>query len=232
MPPSIQDTYFALNILDIFWQTSKDEFNYSPSLDKELKEYLGNYRLEKGKTSLKLLFYYLVSCSIAGIKLRHPDEHILSLQDNTLNLEDKFYAKRILKEYYTYDMETKPQKIKRWRTVKELRMLLYISDGTAGEIDKRYAIKWINACQNPDGGFGFLPNSTSFIENTYFSLHSFSLLNEFPRHPERILNFILSCYTGKGAFSRKRGGTSFLDATYYAIKCLPLITDLTQKFLS
>ena len=143
-----------------------------------------------------------------------------------MNLEDKFYAKKILKEFYGMNIDWKIKE--GWRTIKELYMSLYINDGMINGIDKRDIIQWINACQNPDGGFGFLSNSTSFIENTYFSLSCFLLLNESPDYISKISDFVFSCYTGKGGFSRKDGGAPLLDATYYAIKCLLLLKELNK----
>jgi len=212
--------------LNPFVRLSKDKFNYSPLLDEQLKIYLNSYSLEKENLSFRLLFYHLASCNLIGLKPAWSLEYIMSLKYKLMNLEDKFYAKKILKEFYAMNIDWKIKE--GWRTIKELYMSLYINDGMINGIDKRDIIQWINACQNPDGGFGFLPNSTSFIENTYFSLSCFLLLKESPDYITKISDFVFSCYTGKGGFSRKDGGAPLLDATYYAIKCLLLLKELNK----
>ena len=87
-------------------------------------------------------------------------------------------------------------------------------------VERDKAIDWLRACQNYDGGFGFMPGTTSFIENTFYGLRALELLGGQSEDPEMALNYVLSCRTKSGGFSRKANAAPFLDATYYAIGSL------------
>ena len=87
-------------------------------------------------------------------------------------------------------------------------------------VERDKAIDWLRACQNYDGGFGFMPGTTSFIENTFYGLRALNLLGGKPKDMEMALNYVLSCRTKSGGFSRKANAAPFLDATYYAIGSL------------
>jgi len=218
VPPSIQDTYYALKILNMFSNIIKKKIKYLPSQDVSLYRYLNQMDIKRKNIPLKLIYYYLVSCKISGLKIKNFNKYILQkLNNNCITLEDRYYAKKILKEYY--DKNIKYGIIDKWRTVKELWMIIYLKENIL-ETKKDKVVSWINTCQNPDGGFGFLPNTTSFIENTYFCVKSLIFLDKHPKKIDRIIEFILNCYTGKGGFARKNGGIPLLSATYYAIQSL------------
>ena len=219
VPPSIQDTYYALNILETLKDLSGCNQGYHPDQDRELKSYLKQVELRKG-VSPKLLYYYLYSCHVAGLRMEGLKEY-LSSKGEAVPLEDRYYIKRIKENLQDLEMEGFRVGVlsHEWKTSKELWMWLYIK-GRPGNKIISDILEWISSCQNPDGGFGFLPNTTSFIENTCFCLRSLLFLGKQTKDINRSLKFILSCYTGKGGFARNNGGTPRLDATYYAIQAL------------
>jgi len=223
-PPSVQDTYYALMVLKLFSDITSEDFDYDPSKDVFLKRYLSSITLDKS-TRPKLLYFYIKACETAKINVSLC---IFSSLPNSYEyeLEDQFYLSKLTKQ--------KIIPFRRWNTIKELSMYLKLKPDIQ-ESQKNKLMYWILRCQNPDGGFGFLPNSTSFIENTYFALKAINLLkierNTIQSNLSKALSFILSCYTGRGGFARKSGGAPLLEATYYSVYSL-LLTDLTQKFLS
>jgi len=160
------------------------------------------------------------SCEMSNIN--PPSFRLSSLlksyNNSEYKLEDQFYIFKILKKPLS--------SLKNWSTIKELTMYLRLKSRIQ-ESEKNKLIRWILRCQNPDGGFGFLPNSTSFIENTYFALKALNLLkvekNTIQPNLSKALSFILSCYTGRGGFARKSGGAPLLEATYYSIYSLLLL---------
>ena len=221
VPPSIQDTYYALNILQTLQKLFGYDHGYSPDQDKELKTYLRQMEIREG-IALNVLYYYIWSCRAAGLKMGHLKGYI-ACKGDFVPLEDIYYMKRIRQELQDYEMEEFETRSSThqylWKTAKELWMWLYIMGRPNDEISSDI-LDWIKSCQNPDGGFGFLPNTTSFIENTCFCLRSLLFLGKEMKDLSKTLRFILSCYTGKGGFARKNGGTHLLDATYYAIQAL------------
>ena len=186
-PPSIQDTYYALNLLKVFADIAVEKFNYNPSQDILLKRYLSNIVLNKN-TSSKLFYFFMKSCEMSNIN--PPSFRLSSLlksyNNSEYKLEDQFYIFKILKKPLS--------SLKNWSIIKELTMYLRLKSRIQ-ESEKNKLIRWILRCQNPDGGFGFLPNSTSFIENTYFALKALNLLkvekNTIQPNLSKALSFIL-----------------------------------------
>jgi len=111
-------------------------------------------------------------------------------------------------------------------TCKELMMGLtvIISVGDEFEPDLRSEMTaWFQDCQAPDGGFGFLPGTTSFIENCHFCLRALEMLDASPRDPEAALAFISGCQTGSGGCGRRGKAAPFLDATYHAVAAAAIL---------
>ncbi len=215
IPADIQDTYYALKVLNSFSSITSERLNYHPSKDYPLKKYLSGATLNNN-IKPKILYFYIKSCEMVNINICAEKFYYLL---SSCELEDQFYLSKIFNKHLI--------PVKKWGTIKELSMYLHLNPNI-NKSEKHKLIHWIYSCQNPDGGFGFLPNSTSFVENTYFALKAISYLKESTDIQDvsirRALNFILSCYTGKGGFARKDGGAPLLEATYYSVSALLLIT--------
>jgi prenyltransferase beta subunit len=114
----------------------------------------------------------------------------------------------------------------RWRTAAELWMILYLTNPkrTNRPAQGTDLFAWLQACQNNDGGFGFLPRTASFIENCHTCLRALAFLNAFPLDPGGCHAFIAACRTGSGGFARIHGATAFLDATWHAVASRSLLT--------
>lgn len=89
---------------------------------------------------------------------------------------------------------------------------------SAGEREEQAA--WFTACQNPDGGFGFFPGTTSYIENSRFCLAGLALLGTAPRRPGAARAFIVMCQRKNGGFARNSRAAPFLDASWHAVRAL------------
>ncbi|HHB76321.1 MAG TPA: hypothetical protein ENK84_07235 [Desulfobulbus sp.] len=79
---------------------------------------------------------------------------------------------------------------------------------------------WLQRCQNCDGGFGFFPGTTSYIEYSDYSLSALSILHRQPLHCRQAGQYILACRTAAGGFSRSTKAAPFLDASYHALNAL------------
>ena len=88
--------------------------------------------------------------------------------------------------------------------------------------------KWLQRSQNGDGGFGFFPGTTSFIENCHATLAALSLLGARPVDLAEARSFIISSQTGGGGFARSPGAAPFLDASWHGIASLRLLEEMEQ----
>lgn len=94
--------------------------------------------------------------------------------------------------------------------------------------DREEIIRWIKSCQNGDGGFGFYPGTTSFMENTYCALEILSKLHAFPERIENCREYILNCQTKSGGFGRAPMSFPFIESTFQAVAGL-FILDMMER---
>lgn len=220
LPPSVEDTYLALRILEYMVPRAGDEI---PAVihDPCLEEFLQDPE-DREEWHAKTGYHYLYCCRVAGIV---PDRQWARqfasdrLKDST-GLADHFYCRRMLQEIGDNPF-TDSFRI-RWRSAKELWMALVLTDGHPGKLGagREDLIAWIRSCQNPDGGFGFLPGTTSYMENVHSCLRALALLKAGPADPAGAKGFILRAWTASGGFARKNGGAPFLNATWHAVASL------------
>jgi hypothetical protein len=223
LPYSVADTYLALRILEHLLPRAGGEV--SPLLhDPSLVQFLQDPE-DREEWHAKTGYHYVYCCRVAGIV---PDREWIRqfisdrLREST-GLADHFYCVRMLRE-----IENEPFNDSipiRWRSAKELWMALVLADGHPRKLEagRDDLITWIRACQNPDGGFGFLPGTTSYMENVHSCLRALAMLKAGPSDPAGASRFILSAWTRSGGFARKNGGAPFLDATWHAVASLSLL---------
>ncbi len=101
---------------------------------------------------------------------------------------------------------------------KTLEELFYLSEINHGLKDKY--LDFVLRSQNGDGGFGFYPGTTSFLENTFYALKILSGLSIHRNVFHKAQHFIRACYNDDGGFARKPGGISFLESTAFSIEIL------------
>ena len=105
-------------------------------------------------------------------------------------------------------------------------MHLYLArvSGRALPLPEPELIAWFQACQNGDGGFGFFPGTTSFVENCHASLRALAFLGSRPLEPGPAALFLAGCQTAAGGFSRNGRAAPFLDATWHALASLSFLS--------
>lgn len=243
LPSTIEDTYFALDIIKTLKSLKKDVIVYEPSEDKELKNWLEDKlnKLQEYENSYKILWYilriyqYIFTHIELEIKKRYVSFFPKKLESISILDLEKFYyllkIAKILKLRLNFTL-----RFFEFRTIKELYMILWIYDNFSVSLNLsleknlKKMINWIERCYNPDGGFGFSPGATSYLENTYFALRCYQILNRIPSQVEKIKEFVLSCYGGQGGFSRKPDGASFLESSYYGVRCMKIVFDLCKGY--
>jgi hypothetical protein len=232
LPATIEDTFYALHILGLARSLALPGAGPEPGTDPELRAWLANARrtLQPG---LRTIFHLLSCCRLAGLEpagdaLRTA---VLARLRAGATLPDWHDGVRILAVFFS----PRPRSLLAgdclpairglaWHTVDEAWMLLSLARALeAPDLVSPELPGWLRACQNGDGGFGFLPGTTSFIENCRYCLQAMQLLGVTPRDPEGARRFIARCQTGSGGFSRNGLAAPFLDATWAGLESLRLL---------
>jgi len=222
LPATVQDTYHALSIITTLgWQQN-------PELtDGALRDYLARSSgIER--QNAKITFQMLAACRLAGAAV--DETHARAYADRRLvetdDLEERYYCCRIEREILRDSGErflalAGTSADWKFRAASELWMLLYLAAG-AKDRDKELAA-WLRRCQGFDGGFGFLPGTTSFIENCHDCLRALALLDAAPPDPAACRDYVLACRTTRGGFARKNRAVAFLSSTWHAVASLALL---------
>lgn len=113
--------------------------------------------------------------------------------------------------------------------VDHVRMHVAVSALLGQNVAADALIPWLQRSQNGDGGFGFYPGTTSFIENCHAALAALALLGTQPAEPATAAAFIVSSQTGAGGFARNPGAAPFLDASWHAIRSLQLLESMSSR---
>ncbi len=193
LPPTVEDTYFAVEILSLL---------KAPFPKKETSLFLR----KKGRSPLspRLAYFIKRALFLLGEKDFKPALRFSSQKD----LEESYYLKLLGQK--VPPVNVLPETL----TVKELYFLAFIEPTEA-----RKFVSLVLDSQNPDGGFGFYPGSTSYLENSYYAFFFLKRLRLSPRNPKKLRNFIFSCFR-KGGFARSPQGIPFLESTYQALQIL------------
>ena len=226
LPATVEDTYNALRILETIGKTrGLKTLTAACRKDEALREYLIR-SVETEWVSARTTFQVLYSRRIVGLPLDESKATaFLSYRPTKrLHLAERYYRARIVQEVLRKTTEKARKKQSpftpmRWRTASELWMRLYLATAPATQESpvRAYLVSWFRACQTSDGGFGFLPGTTSYVENCHTCLRALAFLNALPKYPEACLHFLLACRTGGGGFARNSGAAPFLDATWHAV---------------
>jgi len=115
------------------------------------------------------------------------------------------------------------RKIKKLKFMPECQKYLAVKIHVGLEVETDEAISWIRATQSCDGGFGFLPESSSFLENVYSTLDSLRMLDSVPLDIQGCEDFVLSCRSKEGAFGRQIMALPSLEHSLLAVRSLKII---------
>lgn len=236
LPATIEDTYHAIGSIELLNKFPSHGAwfpGYDVRKDSALLRYLSipfYPLLDESKT----VFQLLESRRLLGLEIDNKSvrSYVHSQLTAPFSLQKWYYLARIVNDTLDGDLEFIHMFLKGsrrfvWRTVNEAWMYLYLAKAGCGvgdiDIDEQGLAQWFKDCQNRDGGFGFMPQTTSFIENCHACLGALALLGVTPKDADASFNFIIGCHTGAGGFSRNGMAAPFLDATWHAVASLSLI---------
>jgi len=235
LPATIQDTYHALQILMLVRQYAAPEKDgYDPASDENLGSYLLNCRLRL-QVDARTRFQMLKCSRFLGQTMErdHVKDAVVVRLQTSRDPEEWYYHARTLREVLDADKPDvavikAPSEIMtgKWRTVREAWMHLYLADflGYRLPMPEPELTAWFKASQNSDGGFGFFPRTTSFVENCHAALRALAFLKAEPRNPTLAFRFLAGCQTASGGFSRSSRAAPFLDTTWHALAALHILS--------
>lgn len=232
LPASVADTFFAIRILELLGRDQGLE---------NTKQYvaLTGWSIS---TRVKTLYQLAYLQRKFGILKKNPPPPPPS---DPLSLESTFYWQKM--KHLWGNSCPRPGNASGWAlpspklpasyTVLDLCYYLNLHHNMPSQEVASW-VEWVQACQSPDGGFGFMPGTSSFMDNVLPAMEILSRFNRSPLDSSKLLNFILGCQTRSGGFARKNGGVAFLESSYQAVKSLHLLiriilpaTNFRTKFL-
>lgn len=234
LPTTIEDTYHALNVFGLIRQHGGAvEKKFDPFADENLRSYLDGCRRTLS-VGIKTTFQMLWCCRTAGVAF-DPDaveEAVINSIRAYPSLEGWYYYARIMAEV----LERKPLMAAEEPSLKAVldhdflgvdeawvQMYLYRMFRHTLPQDGPKLISWFQASQNGDGGFGFFPGTTSFVENCHYCLRALSTLGTGPTELEKARRFLTACQTASGGFGRGLRAAPFLDATWHGVAALAFL---------
>ncbi|MBA2849605.1 hypothetical protein HNQ76_002007 [Thermosulfuriphilus ammonigenes] len=208
LPATVEDTYYALRISHLLGFEVDQETHLRYLWDQPYGHIGLASVLFKAAWSLKTLGGTIPETLWQGLPSASPE----------MPLSELSYLARLTR---LLEISRGPTSgLKRLALDKEVRTIrdLYFLLQVIGPGEKlRPLLDWVLAAQNPDGGFGFFPGTTSYLENAYFACFILKAFGLSPRQPDALGAFALSCRRKDGGFARAPGGVSFLETSWYAL---------------
>jgi len=241
-----QDTFYALNILDMIGVPPRN-IEKTISFLKALQHEDGSF------DSIKVAYYVVKSLLKFGEKPLRPLKNLAASLDISIrNLESGNIGVEVLSEleniYLLVDL-CESLKVDLEETILEetIKAILRVknADGSFGS-SKRSRIastffalgalknlgyeiseltstlRWIRQCEHIEGGFSHAPEAApTYLEDTYFGIKSLELLNERIRYAKNTLRFIAKFQNPNGGFRRSIFlGISDFESTYQAVSSI------------
>lgn len=230
-PPTLEDTYFALRLLRQLKQysVSRQTISYITQLNqnefhfpKHLYQLIIIYKITHQVDLEKLLRKKITRNQKITIDTI-SDVYYLILTKETLKMLPNNLKKN--EQNIINSVQKKPVK-----SMEEYKQLIILMKKFNNSYPFKEYATIIQNNQNHDGGFGIVPNSTSYLESTYHALRALKELNIIPINIHKCERFINSCITNIGAFGRQAITLPTLEYSYYAFMGLKIIEEM-KKFL-
>jgi len=224
LPSTVADTFYALGIIQEL-DAYDSSLRLSSRIDREkLSAFIKAHLSIRKSLPLRIRFFLLeIGRYLAGGNLINEDL-----------CEDIDVGKRVSYENYYYlsgltSGEKTEFQVKTLDfsdcTCKDVYYFVLslpeIAQSRSGEI-----VDWLKECRNCDGGFGFFPGTTSYIEYCDYSLSALFALKNQPINSVPAERYIRYCQTGAGGFSRSTRAAPFLEASFHAVHALLALREL------
>jgi len=251
MPATLEDTYHAvrcLKAIDTFsadGQNSQWHFPGAVLVSTHI-DFL-KYRMAQDWNHSRRLFHILYCLNAFNFPVSEHNEGLFSTQSVRDFLRERirimpsidecFYALRTARMFNnetTMPLDNMPPLTDySIDSLAELRMLLYLTrHGDRAEFDRvsRQWLPWLKRCLNGDGGYGFFPGTTSYIENVYHAMESYRIIQAAPAKAHETVGFIRACRSARGGFGRRCQGIPFPDSTWHGTAALIFLSRNNDMF--
>ena len=229
-PSTLEDTYFAVQLLK---EINK---NYN---NKSTITYIQSFNPED--INIPKHLYYIATI----YKIFNLQDQMKVLKD-FLEINNKIMLKTLGDIYYLVLTKnlfnipfklTKNEKLiinsvekKHIKSMEEIKQLVILMKKFNISFQQKQYVDIIKSSQNPDGGFGIIPNSTSYLEPTYHALKALKELNAIPNDVLKCEGFVYSCMTKISGFGRQTITVPNLEYSYYAIVSLKIIESMKNNY--
>ena len=118
--------------------------------------------------------------------------------------------------------------IPKLKYVPEIARCVILMKETETRFREQEYVRWLKDAQMPDGGFGFLQGSTSYLETTCYALRALKALNSAPGDLHECERFIRLCKCQKG-YARQILARPSIESTYHAVSGLNILEEMRRK---
>lgn len=231
LPATIEDTFHAVAISLVL-----NESPPSPQSEPALTEYLAR-RLAAPWLRIDTTFRLLTICRVCGLTLdtERVRSHLIATLLRDDSLDASYYVGKIAREILGMEPKDflgskRPVALPARCAVDDAARYLAVKAMSNQQIEETEDLtEWLQRSQNGDGGFGFFPGTTSFIENSHAALAALRLLGARPVDQANAGSFIISSQTGGGGFARSPGAAPFLDASWHGTASLRLLEEMERS---
>lgn len=226
LPATVADTCYALTMVRQLDSLSPKRRLFSRINREKIHAFVAAHVPVRTSLPLRVRFFlWSISRLVAGEAADYEDP-CDDLEPSILTFENYYYLGRLAGEL-RQGFRVEPLRLADC-TCRDLYFFL-LSFPEAAAARARELGGWLQNCWNYDGGFGFFPGTTSYIEYCDYSLSALSLLNMRPLHCRQAQQYILACRTGAGGFSRSTKAAPFLDASCHALHALECLWKWKQQ---
>jgi hypothetical protein len=215
--PNVEDTYYAIRTLQLL-MADIDRIKTANYLKSINWEEFGFPRM------VYMLLYLHLS---VGIELPPPLIELLKKDWSRFQILGAQYfsdeIQKLLNQPLRPLLTLSPFQFSRQEDLQSLRKKVSVLLNRGVAFEKEEIIRWIQLCQNGDGGFGFYPITTAYMENTYCALEILSKLDSYPMRIDLCREYILGCQTKNGGFGRAPISFPFIESTFQAVAGLFLL---------
>ena len=221
--PDIEDTYYAARILRLL----------NEDVDRNN---IGNYlkNISWGEVAFPRAVHMLLYLHLSsGIELPQQLIDLSSKKWDRFGILDSQYFSDEIRKLLNHPTKPlaspSPFQFQRLENLQSLRKKVSVLINHHINFDKQEIVRWVQLCQNGDGGFGFYPGTTSYMENTYCALEILSKLYSAPMEIDLCQNHIFSCQTASGGFGRAPASFPFIESTFHAVVGLLLLGRMDKE---
>ncbi len=230
LPATIEDTFQALAIGLVLGE-APSALQAEPALAGYLTR-----RLAAPWLGIDTTFRLLITCRVCGLGMdaERVRSHLAACLNRDASLAATYYVSRIAKEILGEEPDffdpQRPMALPVRCAVEDAARYLFVKNMGGQPIEGvEELVGWLQHTQNGDGGFGFFPGTTSFIENCHAGLAALTLLGARPIDLANARSFIISCQTGGGGFARSPRAAPFLDASWHGVASLRLLEEMEER---